>query len=95
MHALGPGAEREALDLPGGQQVLEVGLIEEERGDAVRVSIIAPHDIASDDWEDDSVAGGAGGDGLCFFRPVLRFRSDFHSILIYGHRHSRPCNRHK
>ncbi|GMH63744.1 hypothetical protein TrLO_g573 [Triparma laevis f. longispina] len=27
-------------------------------------STIAPHNIANDDWEDDSVAGGAGGDGV-------------------------------
>ncbi|GMI05286.1 hypothetical protein TrLO_g4094 [Triparma laevis f. longispina] len=27
-------------------------------------STIAPHEIANDDWDDDSVAGGAGGDGV-------------------------------
>ena len=27
-------------------------------------STISPHDIANDDWEDDSVADGAGRDGV-------------------------------
>ena len=28
------------------------------------VGIVAAHDIANDDWEDDSVAGGVGEDGV-------------------------------
>ena len=33
-------------------------------------STIVPHAIANDDWEDDSVAGGAGGDGVSTRRRV-------------------------
>ena len=39
------------------------------------VSTIAPFDDANDDWEDDSVAGGADGDGV--FARRRKRRSDW------------------
>ena len=35
MHWTGVGAELEAVDPPGGEQVLEFGLVEEARGDTL------------------------------------------------------------
>ncbi|GMI15404.1 hypothetical protein TrLO_g6734 [Triparma laevis f. longispina] len=48
-------------------------------------STIAPHDIANDDWEDDSVAGGAGGDGVSARRTWSRQRIEGVERDKWGH----------
>ncbi|GMI06096.1 hypothetical protein TrLO_g2308 [Triparma laevis f. longispina] len=61
----GEGIEHRRLGFDGNETPR---LVDEE------TSSIASHGIANDDWEDDSVAGGAGGDGISVRRAWNRYK---------------------